>query len=340
MDSNLKLFLIIIAFVVILILLFCTPSYKHEHFDASLDPYYNDPRQGSASYSRNIKYRPDSDLSSVDSKCKLFDHLADQALGVTQYSAQDNGDYDKNYEMMSEESSNKVKKRVRFSDDYPTSISKPVIRNVNIETSFQDTEDKFDRVIETNNIQNYCVRNDILKNESEKPYYVNIPVTVSVPVQVPVAANTNLPMFMEDMEMNVGDEEYQNMLINSDDMKKIFIENIDEDDIITGLYDSFYKVKQEKQLEHQEQEQEHQEQEQELEQEQEQVHEFELEQEQELVQEQEQQQEQERDLYMNIDCLGEITKRMNNYRDLTLKNIRNNQYNDSSYKSLMYGEIL
>lgn len=143
MDPKIKIALILIAFAIIVYWIvnsYEKPMTPAEHYSAAFDPKFIDPRTGTASYSKNIGFRPDEDQMSVDSNEKIFDHVDDQALGVFQYR-------------------DIPKKQVRFSEPsvrYEEN-SLPPVRDVNYVTSYQETDIDVDRVNESNNIHNYCV---------------------------------------------------------------------------------------------------------------------------------------------------------------------------------------
>lgn len=166
MDPKLKIVLVIVVFIVIIFLVSRSENdnVRTEHYSAAFDPAYVDPRI--YPYSRNITFRPDEDLPSIDSTFKIFDHLADQDLGVAQYTGPDDGFYNKN------RMSDVMKKRVRFSDEdvIMEATSRPPVRNVDIHTSFSETDINEDRVDETNNIHNYCVREKAEEDYTDKPY--------------------------------------------------------------------------------------------------------------------------------------------------------------------------
>lgn len=178
MESTIKTLLILIAFVVITVLLFSSsPEPKKEGYDASFDPKYADPRV--SFYSRGITFRPDSNKD-IDSTVtdtmmnsdgyatlgtdpdKLFDQLADQALGVaTNGDSKDDIDMRQQAQAQAQAQSINKTKQVRFmpfSEEVLNEYKKPApIRNVVPKSSFYDTDVNVDRVVETNNIINYCV---------------------------------------------------------------------------------------------------------------------------------------------------------------------------------------
>lgn len=159
MDPNLKIALILIAFVIIsywiLNSYYQDPKISTEHYSAAFDPKFIDPRVGSASYSKNIAFRPDENEMSIDSIDKVFDHVDDQELGVSQ------SQYDVNQ-------NNGRFKQVRFavpvSEQEPASL--PFVRDVNHYTSYQETDINVDRVNESNNIHNYCIHGNDRKTSS------------------------------------------------------------------------------------------------------------------------------------------------------------------------------
>ena len=96
---------------------------------------------------------------------KIFDHLADQDLGVAT-----NGDSQDDITMQQQQQQMQQNKRVRFmplSEQVLDEYKKPApIRNVTSRSSFNDTDVNVDRVIETNNIVNYCVHDRNFDRES------------------------------------------------------------------------------------------------------------------------------------------------------------------------------
>ncbi len=168
MDPKLKIALIFIAFAIIAYWIVNShnenPSsvVSTEHYSAAFDPKYIDPRVGAATYSKNISFRPDEDLASVDSTGKMFDHVDDQSLGISQYAGPDEGDYNRFGP------NDVMKKQVRFAEPSIKYVenSLPPVRNVNWSTSYQETDIDVDRVNESNNIHNYCIHGNNKKTSS------------------------------------------------------------------------------------------------------------------------------------------------------------------------------
>jgi hypothetical protein len=175
MDQTTKKQLLIFILVVIALLFLFGPSFKCsnnadiknvENYTASFDPAYVDIPVNP--YSADITYTPVADVQpnmtphpplTDDSFTKLYDYLDDEKVPpvVTQ-------------KMQSLDAINQhrgkpvdCKLRTREDVDYE--------RNVNIETSYQDTQLNPDRVTESNNIVNYCIHKN--KPDDEKYYFNN-----------------------------------------------------------------------------------------------------------------------------------------------------------------------
>jgi hypothetical protein len=163
MDPRLKIVLILIILAVVGYWITTSdskPGVQAEHYSAAFDPKFIDPRTGSSTYSKNVGFRPDEDMGSIDSTGKIFDHVADQALGVSQYADPDEGDYNK------AGINDVMKKHVRFATLPVKYIANnpPPVNNVNHITSYQETDINVDRVNESNNIHNYCVHGNDKKS--------------------------------------------------------------------------------------------------------------------------------------------------------------------------------
>ena len=204
MDPKLKIALILIAFAIIAYWIVNSysekPDVSTEHYSAAFDPKFIDPRMGTSTYSKTIGFRPDEDLASVDSTGKIFDHVADQALGVFQYADPDEGDYNKTG------TNDVMKKQVRFATPPVKYVanSMPPVRNVNNFTSYQETDIDVDRVNESNNIHNYCIHGNDKESSSCCGNIGNVDPEFSDHIRGSL-----------DLSMDLSDDEYYNMATNA-----------------------------------------------------------------------------------------------------------------------------
>lgn len=222
-DPKLKFALILIAFVIIaywIVNSYYEKPVSAEHYSAAFDPQFVDPRTGSASYSRNIGFRPDENLPSVDSTGKMFDHVADQALGTVEYSDPDDGDYNKNG------FNDVMKKQVRFAEPpvryVPDSL--PPVRNVNYVTSYEETDIDVDRVNESNNIHNYCVKGS---NDETSSCCGNIG---NVDAEFVDTVRGNL-----DLNKDVSNDEYYDMM-NAGENARTYVQIQEDEGLGAGEY--------------------------------------------------------------------------------------------------------
>jgi hypothetical protein len=208
MNPNLKIFLIVLAFVVITVLVFspyyCPDPTTNEHYVASFDPLFVDPRVNP--YSKNITYRPDSPsfLSANDDPTSTPVNQIDDPTGTPFNRVYDHLDAMD----LAVNSPARKQKRVRFADEktypvarrtnnhYPGRLhgNKPVsgdhVNNTNIKTSFSNTQINMDRVNETNNIVNYCMHGQTLDDHgmvySDNPDGMIDPEILSGSLQAPI----------------------------------------------------------------------------------------------------------------------------------------------------------
>lgn len=166
-DQKTIYFLIAIAILIVVIF---RPYQKScnatEPYINSLDDKFYNPRTHPDS--KHVVHRPDSNTEYVSDNrsFKVYDHTDKQRDALALRNAAS--------VMKKKEGGGNLSKRVRFADsvDCCQKETTPHVRHIDIETSFDDTQNNNDRVLDSNNISGYCVNDECVMPISNKIDYV------------------------------------------------------------------------------------------------------------------------------------------------------------------------